>query len=111
VKPFDELVGSLREEADLYVVVGAAVDGAKLCHRIAEQIETAQREWLWETLSVTQAADESGRSYTTIWRKLKKGILPNVGTDQHPKVRRVDLYRDGRAPGPDLAGKILRESA
>ena len=111
MKPFDDLVGALRLEADQYEQVDAAVSGAKLCRRIAGQIEAAKREWLWETLTITEAAEETGRSYTTIWRKLKKGKMPNVGSEQHPRVRRADLHRDGRSSGgPDLVGKILQES-
>ena len=107
MKPFDELIANLRDEADRYEETDAHVCGTKLCRRIAGQIESAKREWLWEALTLQEAAEEKGQSYTTIYRKVKKGRLPNVGTEKHPKVRRGDLYRDGVSAGPDLAGKVL----
>ena len=107
MKPFDELIAALREEADRYAETDAHVSGAKLCRRIAGEIESAEREWLWGTLTIQEAADETGRSYTTIWRKVKRGKLENVGTDEHPKVRRLDLYTEGRPVGSTLVDKVL----
>lgn len=111
MKPFEDLARSLRDYADFYERDNALVNGATLCRRIADQVESACREWQWETLTITEAAEETGRAYTTIWRKVKKGTLGNVGTEEHPRIRRVDLYRDGRAAaGPDIAGRVLRDS-
>ena len=107
VQALDSLVDTLRREADTYESVGAAVNGAKLCRRVADQIAAAHREWQYELLTVSEAAQETGKHYSTISRKLKAGKLPNLGTDTHPKVRRVDLYGTERTPGPALADRIL----
>lgn len=107
MKTFDELVASLRAEADIYAGVGGLVDGQKLCLRVAKQIEAAHREWLWGILTPTQAAEERGVHPSTIYRYLKSKKLPNVGREGHPRVRRADLFGDGKTTTDSIADEIL----
>jgi hypothetical protein len=74
-----------------------------------------------ELLNLTQAAAESGYSPDSIRRFFNEGLLKDYGGPHRPRIRRGDLPRKpghGRppqpsqtdaVPGPDLAGKRLRE--
>lgn len=108
-EPFAGLIAELRVQADGYAQDGAQVDGAKAYRRIAARIEAAQREWLYETLTISEAAEETGESYSTIRRKLKSGKIPNVGDKHRPRIRRADLHGTPHPDSPDLAGTILRD--
>ena len=65
-----------------------------------------------ETLSLKQAAAESGYTAGHLSRLLAIGTLPNAGKPHAPRVRRGDLPRKPRTStplGPDVAGDILRQ--
>jgi DNA-directed RNA polymerase specialized sigma24 family protein len=78
-------------EADHLAELGAQVDGATVLRAWARKWEAALRERELETLSVSEAATELGRHYSTVWRAVKSGRLANVGTTHRPLVRRCDL--------------------
>jgi excisionase family DNA binding protein len=82
------------------------LDGAKFCRVVANRLERAWLEYQAEPLTITEAAQLRGEHYTTTYRKVKAGKLPNVGTEHHPRVRRRDLFKTHR-DGPDLASEIL----
>lgn len=77
----------------------------------ADELERIQREWELEALTLEQAAEESGYSYSAIQSKVASGEIQNLGVKHSPRVRRCDLPRkSSRAKPeavPDLAGEIL----
>ncbi len=110
-EPFAPLIAELRADADRYARDGVFVDGAKLLSRVADQVETAQRAWLYELLTLEQAADESGQSYSTLQKKVRAGNITNAGSKHPPRVRRCDLLQPPHSTGPDLAGLVLRTTS
>lgn len=103
----ERYITELREDAERYAEVGASVDGARLCRKIAGRLEAIQRERMLETLSLSEAAAERGIAYGTMQRKVASGEVPNVGDKNRPRVRRCDLLNSPTG-GPDIAGKVLR---
>lgn len=84
----------------------------------AEELEAEDREYLFEELTIQEAADELGVSYETIGRRVRRGELPNSGEKHKPRVRRVDLNMRAEPSGPravtddgepDIADTILRQ--
>jgi hypothetical protein len=94
---FADVLASMFAEADHLAELGATVDGATMLRAWARRWEAALREHELATLSVSEAAEEEGKHYSTIWRAVKSGRLPNVGTTHRPRVRRCDL-RGTRGP-------------
>jgi hypothetical protein len=80
----------------------------------AEELEARQREYQLEALSLCEAEEETGLSYSALQKMVADGRVYNVGEKHQPRVRRGDLPRKaGRLasePGkgePDLAAQIL----
>ena len=77
----------------------------------AEELERIQREWDLESLTLEQASEESGYSYSAIQTKVASGEIHNLGVKHSPRVRRCDLPRKSRRAQPegvpDLAGEVL----
>ena len=112
MEPLNRLVAELRADAETYGRGEALVNGALLCCAWANRIESALRDYDAELLSVSEAARERGESYSTTYRKIQRGQIPNVGNGKHPKVRRCDLFaKQGPSGGPDLAGAVLSPSS
>ena len=91
-----------------------AVAQAVLLESCADELEAALREHSLQALTLNEASQESGYSYSTLQKKVASGELPNMGTKNCPRVRRGDLPRKAgqlpRGPSdgePDLAGKVL----
>ena len=111
--PFDFLAKRWREEAKMLRHRGQDAL-AKMAESYVQDLETALRESELEALSLQQAADESGYSYSAIQKKVAEGELENVGDKNRPRVRRGDLPRKTRCRSrssveeePDLVGEIL----
>lgn len=103
------VIEELRTDAERYERDGALVDGAKLLLRIASRLEALKRESQLEIMTLSEAAKEMGKGYSTLQRAVAEGRIPNAGTKGKPRVRRCDLQGgNGRAGGPDLAGTVLR---
>lgn len=73
--------------------VGALVDGAKLLDRVLVDAEALFATEEGETLTLRQAAEESGYSRDHIARLIRAGTIPNAGRPRSPRVRRADLPR------------------
>ena len=79
----------------------------------ADRLEEHSLEWQTEPLTLEEAAEESGYSYSSLQQKVASGEIPNVGEIGKPRVRRTDLPR--KAPTrsheeegePDIAAEIL----
>ncbi len=109
----DRLARQWRDEAETLRKRGAVAQAVVL-ESCAEELEAAQREHELEALTLNEASQESGYSYSALQKKVASGELPNMGTKNCPRLRRGDLPRKAsqlpRGPGdgePDLAGTIL----
>ena len=74
----------------------------------AAELETALRDRDETTLSLTEAARESGYTADHLGRLVRDGRIPNAGRPGAPRIARVHLPRKATAPVPDapaLAGK------
>jgi len=83
---------------------------AAICELHASELETWWREYLFEPLSVKDAAEESGYSESHLYHALalEGGALPNAGKPRAPRIRRCDLPRK---PGTRGQGLIPLERA
>ena len=80
---------------------------------VADEIEERARAHALEELTLRDAVEESGYSYSAIQKMVASGELSNLGDKGNPRVRRGDLPRKPIAPPttlsgePDLAEMIL----
>lgn len=83
----------------------------------AAELEAEERDYLFETLSLEQAALEAGVSYDTMSRRIRNGETPNAGRRGKPLVLRRDILAAPRAPmitehgEPDIAAEALNSRA
>jgi hypothetical protein len=96
-----------RKQANAYEHDGVQSAPAVL-RRVADELERALAEREFEELTLQQAAEESGYSYSHMQRLVSEGELPNVGSLGAPRVRRCDIPRKPRA-GPRLRAADLAE--
>ena len=74
--------------------------------RCATELETTLVERDETTLSLVEAARESGYSADHLGRLVRDGRIPNAGRPGAPRIARVHLPRKASAPaGPRLAEK------
>ena len=104
-----ELAEGWKAEAVVLRKRGAAVQ-AEVLESCAADHEQAVQEWQNEELTLHEAAEESGYSYSALQQM--KDL--HVGTSGSPRLRRCDLpRRPGRSSRslanspPDLADEIL----
>lgn len=109
----EELAAEWREEAELYRSRGQEPQ-ASMAESYAADLEERLREWWLETLTLQEAADEAGLSYSAVQKKVARGDLRNAGREGSPRVRRCDLFGEEERPRleteegePDVAGEIL----
>ena len=109
----DRLIGRWRCEAETLRKLGATAQ-AVLLESCVDELEAAQQEQALEALTLNQATQESGYSYSALQKKVASGELLNMGSKNSPRVRRGDLPRKaGQLPRgprdgePDLAGIVL----
>lgn len=93
-----ELVSRWRSDAERFEQLGYT-EAAAHARAYAAELDEALRQHALEELTPAQAAEERGCDPSTIRRR-----FPGRKT-----ITRAELYHGG-APGPDLAGAILRES-
>ena len=83
---------------------------AVVLDRCAADLEATLRELDETTLSLTQAARESGYSADHLGRLVRDGKIPNAGRPGAPRIARRHLPRKTGAGKPRLAAKpSLRE--
>ena len=75
----------------------------------AAEVEQWAREWELEALTLDQAAQESGYSYSTLQHLVAGKRIPNAGSARRPRIRRADLPRKVTAQpaGLGLADRVL----
>lgn len=88
--------------------------GAAVCRLHVAELKEAVRTEQDESLTLTEAALESGYSESHLRHKVADGALPNAGRTGAPRIRRGDLpaKTNGRRlvdPSPEVAAaNILR---
>ncbi len=101
-----ELADRWQEEAERYEADGVSGHAA-LLRRVADELETWWRERELEELTLEQASELGGYSYSALEKGVRTGTIPNAGESGRPRIRRRDVPRKpgrNREPGePDLA--------
>ena len=69
-------------------------EAADVTESFAADLEATVREYRLATLTLTEAATETGLKYDTIQGKVASGEIPNAGRRGSPRVRRCDLLSD-----------------
>ena len=105
----ENLPGAWRKRAKELRRYGGERPAAAL-EACAAELETALRDRDETTLSLTEAARESGYTADHLGRLVRDGRIPNAGRPGVPRIARVHLPRKATAPVPDdtglgLAGK------
>ena len=112
MSPLD-LPKAWREKATELRCFGAE-DQAVTLEYCADDLDETWRIWQTEPLTLDEAAEESGYSYSSLEKRVRSGKIPNIGKLGAPRVQRQDLPR--KAPThrfeletgePDLVGEIL----
>lgn len=101
-----DLAATWRRDAAILRANGATPQ-AELVERHAAELEAALREHELESLTLNEAATDSGLSYSAIQKMVARGWLENVGKKGSPRVRRRDLPRKGGSPTRGIAEEML----
>jgi hypothetical protein len=108
-----DLVVEWKSRATMLREYGAEAQAAAI-EACATELTEAVKEWQDEPLTLEQAVEETGYSYSTLQQKVAVGEIPNAGSRGRPRVRRYDLPRKTPTPSlllesgePDLAGEVL----
>ena len=114
MKQIHSLADEFRAEAAVLRAWGS-IAAAEAAETAASRIDAVLREWETETLSVADAATESGYSIAHLRRLVHEGRLQNAGEGRRLKIRRSDLPRKASLVprkltqgDPDLASQVLR---
>ena len=106
------LVARWRADAEVLRRRGAEIQAAVLLG-CADDLEAFERQQALEGLTLEQAAEESGYSYSALQRAVASGVVANAGTKGSPRIRRGDLPRKSRRQEPepvqggtDLVGRM-----
>ena len=107
----EAITAGWREEAALYERRGQDTL-ARLAESFAADLEEELTAWYFESLTLHDAAEESGVAYSTLQQKVANGDLPNSGEKGSPRILRCNLPTRGggstQTKGePDLAAEIL----
>jgi hypothetical protein len=104
-----ELPAAWRTRAELFGRHGAAT-AAACCRELAAELEGALVAAGDETLTLAEAARESGYSDRRLRELLADGSITNAGRKGAPRVRRADLPRKAR-PAETANGYNAQEDA
>ena len=103
----ENLPGAWRKRAKAFRRYGGKRPAAAL-ETCAASLETALRDRDETTLSLTEAARESGYTADHLGRLVRDGRIPNAGRPGAPRIARVHLPRKATAPVPDAPGLVGR---
>jgi hypothetical protein len=87
----DAVLGYWEAAAEWYASMHATVDGAALTRHIIADLRAIRQTTLEATLSLTEAAGETGYSTKQVSRWVRDGKIANVGTPARPRVKRADI--------------------
>lgn len=98
--PLDRLAERWKADAERLRQYGADAQ-ARAVERCMEDLEQAREERRFETLTLTEASEVSGYSYSRLQEMVGEEV-ENVGEPGAPRVRRGDLPRKpgGATTGP-----------
>lgn len=89
-----------------------APPAAEAFREAADELEVALREAAHETLTLREAAAESGYSKRRLRELIADGTIPQAGKKGAPRIRRADLpVRPGAAGKPAGGGYDINEDA
>lgn len=86
-------------------------DAASLIRGVVSSIREIRRASLDRTLSLSEAAQETGYSPKQVGRWVRSGQIENAGTKIAPRVRRRDLLHRRKRPLPRPSPVRIVESA
>ncbi len=91
--------------------LGVQADAAALVRSVVSSLREIRQASLERTLSLTEAAQETGYSPKQVSRWLKSGQIENAGSKVAPRVRRRDLLHRRKRPLPRPSPVRIVESA
>lgn len=89
---FSALVATWRAEAATFRQYGEE-RLAIACERHADQVEAAAAAEEFEVVTLEEAAELGGYSYSHLQHLVANGALENVGEKHAPRIRRCDVPR------------------
>ena len=109
-----DLAADWRAEANELRRRFGAEEQALTLEACADDLDETWRIWQTEPLTLEEAAEESGYSYSSLEKRVRSGEIPNIGEPGAPRVQRQDLPRktptrrfELETGEPDLVGEIL----
>ncbi len=108
-----EFANELRDEAERRKSLWPDDPLVSALPEIARQLEDRARAYALQSLSVSQASEESGFSEDHLYRMIKSNRIEDVGTGSSRRIRRADLPRKGSNSGAtgglkDEVGEFMR---
>jgi len=91
--------------------LGVHADAAALVRNIVSSLREIREAALDRTLSLTEAAQETGYSPKQVGRWVRSGQIENAGTRISPRVRRRDLLHRRKHALPSPSSVHIVESA
>jgi len=109
VTELEELALRWHQEAEVFRKRGAEQQ-ATMLESCAEDLTEGLRSWRLKALSLMEASEESGLSYSHLQRRVARGEIPNAGSKGAPRVLRKDLprYLPGRPDADPLVDEALQ---
>jgi hypothetical protein len=86
-----------NDVATFFDSVGSQVCASALVRTIVDDLRTIRKAYFDATLSLTEAADETGYSTKQVGRWVRDGKVANVGTLARPRVKRADIMSHKKA--------------
>ena len=106
IEPLDALVEEWRTRSANLQLMGLSQPAAQM-EAMAAELEARISEWLEEQLTLDQAAQESGYTYSHLQACVAEGRLPNAGRPGEPRISRRHLpVKGGQRGAPSIADKI-----
>ncbi len=104
-----EFAQQLRDEVERRRVLTPHDALVSALPEIARQLEDRARAYALQSLSVSQASEETGFTQDHLYRLIKTGQIEDVGTGSSRRIRRADLPRKGTKGGlKDEVGEFMR---
>lgn len=94
-----KFTAELRDEAERRKSLWPGDPLASALPEIARQIEDRARAYALQSLSVSQASEETGFTQDHLYRLIKTGQIEDVGTGSSRRIRRADLPRKASTSG------------
>ncbi len=88
-----KFAAELRDEAERRKSLWPGDPLASALPEIARRIEDQARAYALQSLSVSQASEETGFTQDHLYRLIKTGQIEDVGTGSSRRIRRADLPR------------------